>query len=257
MRKKILFVLAASMLVMTACSSGGDEKETGAAPESEAQTTATAATTAAEDLTTAEAEQNTTEAPATTVAETETEEETTVAETPAESSIIPLFKSEYTVDDIKKISPADFNNFDNFCKYFPAETISQADDGFTICKVIYEDHIKLMGIDASINDVDYFVYGRSGDMLGGMYIETDKSISDFEDLSGYYDYSKGYCIIPLFFNEAKKCLTGYVLKDTLPAFTEDGVATYNNSDYFLVEVYYGPSAPGLTIMSADAASYGL
>ena len=70
MRKKILFVLAASMLVMTACSSGGDEKATGAAPESEAQTTATAATTAAEALTTAEAEPNTTEAPATTVAET-------------------------------------------------------------------------------------------------------------------------------------------------------------------------------------------
>ena len=29
MRKKMLFVLAASMLVMTACSSSGDEKATG------------------------------------------------------------------------------------------------------------------------------------------------------------------------------------------------------------------------------------
>ena len=270
-KKRSLIVLAASMMVMTACSSGQDTKATEATSAKEVQTTAV--TSDATD----EAGKDATQEPATTVAETE--EVTTAEETSAEDTIIPLFKSEYTVDDIKKISPEELYTFDNFCKYYPVEILEQKDDGFAICKVAYDDHFKLMFLDGTIYDIDYWIYGKPGGVLFGICSTTFELSPEadnmlYEYYNEYYKYHdenyefydealgdpRGGGLIPLFYNSKSHCLVGYMYKDELEGkngFSGNSVSTYNKTDYYLVEAFYDLFSYSLSYEPADAAKYGM
>ena len=248
--------LAMATTMLSACSTGNTENN-----QSTKEPTATVAPTTnvkpTESAPTDEAGKDATQEPATTVAETE--EMTTVEETSANESIISLFKSEYTVDDIKKISPAQLQTFDGFCKYFPVETVSQREDGFSICKVAYEDHFKLMFLDGTICDVDYLITGKPGGALSCSLDTTFELSTEYENiLYEYYDYSKGYGFIPLFYDNKNYCLVGYMHKDELEGKNGfNSVSTYNNTDYCLVEASYDMLSYTLDYKPADAAKYGL
>ena len=183
-------------------------------------------------------------------------------DTPTIDEIITLVKPEFA-GDIKNISPADMYEFDNYSKYFNVETFSD-EDGFVIYHLESEGDIKLRDFYNDINTdnftaygVDYYAYGRSGELLGGMYINEEKSISDFGDLSGYYDFKKGNAFVPLLYNKTRGCLIGYVPEAALQMLTESGYETYNGSQYFLIELYYGSMMPFVDIMPAtNVGRYG-
>ncbi|MBR3340956.1 MAG: hypothetical protein IKG30_04980 [Clostridiales bacterium] len=180
------------------------------------------------------------------------------ADTPTLDVIVPLYKPELE-NEIKSVSPADLYEFDNYSKYFPVETVS--DDGFTIYQLVKNGDIKLRDVYNDINTdnktlcgVEYYAYGRSGDVLGGFYYDEDKSILDFNDLAGYYDYSKGRAFVPLLYDQTRGCLVGYVPEESLQAFKEENIPTYNGSQYYLIEMYYGSTMPFVSVF--PASNYG-
>ena len=253
--KKLFATVLSSALATTmlsACSSGNTENN-----QSTKEPTATVAPTTnvkpTESAPTDEAGKDATQEPATTVAETE--EVTTVEETSANESIIPLFKSEYTIDDIKKISPEELQTFDTFCKYYPVEILDQKDDGFVICKLAYGDRFKLIDLSGEIYDIENLICGKPGGALhSGLATTVSRDI-----MYEYYDSSKGYGLIPLFYNSNYCCLVGYMYKDELEGnshFHGNGISTYNNTEYCLVEVIYDPPYY-LYYLPADAAKYGM
>ena len=262
--------LAMATTMLSACSSGNTESN-----QSSKEPTATVSPTTnvkpTESAPTDEAGKDATQQPGTTAIETE--EMTTVEETSASEAIIPLFKSEYTVDDIKKISPEELQTFDNFCKYFPVEILYQKDDGFAICKVAYDDHFKLFALDEKLYDVDYLVYGKPGGALTGVFDTTFELSPEYVDWRyEYYDSSKGYGFIPLFYDKERAVLVGYMHKDVhravMGVVNEDydfgshwDTSTYNNTDYYLVEVYYNCMSDSkyyfVSYQPAYASRYGM
>ena len=259
--------LALATTMLSACSTGNTENN-----QSTKEPTATVAPTTnvkpTESAPTDEVGKDATQQSGTTAIETE--EMTTVEETSANEGIIPLFKSEYTVDDIKKISPEELQTFDNFCKYFPVEILYQKDDGFTICNLVYEDHFKLGSMDGNFYDVGFLVYGKPGCALTGSYDTAFELSTEWADICyEYYDDSTGYGFIPLFYDKERYCLVGYLpntaYRARLANAEEDydigsrlETSPYNNTDYYLVEAYRNPLSYAVVFyQKVDASRYGM
>ena len=266
--------LAMATTMLSACSSGSSENN-----QSSKEPTASVAPTSIVEPTTSveptesaaptdESGKDATKLPEMTIAETEAV--TTAEETSANESIIPLFKSEYTIDDIKKISPEELQTFDTFCKYYPVEILDQKDDGFTICNLVYEDHFKLGSMDGNFYDVGFLVYGKPGCALTGIYDTAFELSTEQGDLFyEYYDDSTGRGFIPLFYDKERYCLVGYLPNTAYRAMLVDAtedydigsrleISPYNNTDYYLVEAYRNPISYNVVFyQKVDASRYGM
>ena len=181
------------------------------------------------------------------------------ADTPTRDVIIPLYKPEFEAE-IRKVSPAELYEFDNYSKYFPVETISE--EGLTYYKLKADSVFQVRDVyndtnteNKTLYGVEYYAYGRPGDVLGGMVITEDKSVLDLGDLSGYYDISKGHAFVPILYNQTRNCLVGYVPEESVQAFSDSELTSYDG--YYLIEVYYGSMMPGMDVFPAyNPGRYG-
>ena len=219
MKKKVFAaVLAASMLMMTAC---GSTQETTVSSNSE-ETTA----------------EVTTEATAET---TEGESEVIESEASQDDVIIPLYYSGKE-NEIRQVNPADFYDFSNFTTYFYPVTPAgrTLDNGFELKTISYGSTFTLSadpidGVDESFEVQIYFYCGDLDTMMYEMYYEVG-------DTSGVMD-----SFIPLWYNQTKGCLVGY-----------NRLNNEGEISYVLYEVYYSPIMGSLSRSQAvdDSSLYG-
>lgn len=177
-------------------------------------------------------------------------------------TLMPLYKKDKE-SEIKTVAPDALYEFDKIGDYYDIEEYDSDGEGFYIYKLKVGTDMTLEDIvtynpdgDEMIYGVDYIIYGRTGDISAGFYVDKEKTMMETGSLAEYYDFSKGNSFIPLFYNQTKQCLVGFLNESTLPMFKDNNVATYKDSSYYFVELYYGPSMPFGSIFPAEPARYG-
>ena len=178
-------------------------------------------------------------------------------------TFVPLYKTDKE-NEIKTMSPDVLYDFDKIGEYFDLEEHDSDGEGFSVYKLKTGADIVLKDTVTSNPDNEdmlykagYIFYGRTGDISAGFYVDEEKTIMETGSLSSYYDFSKGNSFIPLFYNQTKQCLVGFVPEAVVQMFKDSNVATYKDTPYYVVEVYHGPSMPYGDIFPAEPSRYGL
>jgi len=122
---------------------------------------------------------------------------------PDNASIIPLFKSEYE-SEVKQASRLDLFKFDRFEKYFP---IATGDKGDNMYKLECDRPITLK---VEPNMIDFNGVTVKSITIGVYFEKTsgETEIEAYYELNGEMRSMGSF--VPLFYNEVKGCLVGYV-----------------------------------------------
>lgn len=177
MKKTIATLLLAATLMLTACSNSATPSTTNSETTTETTTEITTTTTEATTTTT-----------------------TTTSTVPEEDELIPLFKSNLSIDDIKKATPEDLHNFDKFSsKFFSLKDSGKKKGKAKLYQIEGGESFTIRSYSDKTQTIDVKLY----------FYKAGKDVAVVAEHGNDTKLKSQSPFVPLFYNKTKRCLVGY------------------------------------------------